>query len=79
MVEQQIPLTVDHVSNIGFGNEMIVAFEPVISMLANECRIVASFDGAHVIDHSKQWIPVRPSFMKKEKTNDASRQIKCVK
>jgi hypothetical protein len=49
-----IPFTVQYVANVGLGDEVVVALEPVIAMLPDVGCIMTSFNGADVIDHSKQ-------------------------
>ena len=44
--------------NVGFGDEVVVTFEPVIAMLANVGDVMTSFNCTNVIDHSKKGIPI---------------------
>jgi hypothetical protein len=47
----------EDVANISFGDEMVIALEPMVSVLPDVGRVVTGFDGTDVVDHSKKRIP----------------------
>ena len=55
--EKKLPFALEDVAYVSFGDEMIVALEPVVAMLPYKSRVMAGFDRAHMVDHSKQRIP----------------------
>ena len=59
-----IPFTLEHVTDLGLGDEMVIAFEPVVSVLANVGRVVSGFNGTDVVDHSKKRIPVEEKVIR---------------
>jgi len=68
VVEKQVPFTLKNIVNVGFGDEVVVTFEPVIAMLANVGDVMTSFNCTNVIDHSKKGIHIFsgsqcPSFL----------------
>jgi hypothetical protein len=48
----------EDVANVGFCDEVVIAFKPMVAVLSDKRRIMTGLDRTHVIDHSKQRIPV---------------------
>lgn len=48
-----IPFTLENVANVSLGDEVVIALEPMVAVLANVGRVVTRFDGTDVVDHSK--------------------------
>lgn len=57
-----IPFTLENVTDFGLGDEMVITFEPVVSVLPDVGRVVTGFDGTDVVDHSKKRIPDEPKW-----------------
>ncbi len=55
--KRMIPFTLENVADLGLGDEVVIALEPVVSVLANVGRVVTGFNGTDVVDHSKKRIP----------------------
>lgn len=53
----RLPFTVEDVADVGLGDEVVVALEPVVAVLADVRRVVAGLQRADVVDHSKQRVP----------------------
>jgi hypothetical protein len=47
----------EYVANISFRDEMVIALEPMVSVLPDVGRVVSGFNGSDVVDHSKKRIP----------------------
>ena len=54
---ERIPFALEDVTNISFGDEMVIALEPMVPMLPDVGRVVTGFNGTDVVDHSKKRIP----------------------
>lgn len=52
-----IPLGVEHVLQACSGDEVVVALEPSIPVLADVGRVVAGLYGPAVVHHCKQAVP----------------------
>lgn len=59
VLTDKIPFTLKYVANFSLGNEVVIALEPMVSVLSYVGRVVASFNGTDVVDHSKERIPER--------------------
>lgn len=56
MVEEQVSLTVQHVFNAGLGDDGIITLEPLVLVLPDEARVVATLQGPLVVNDCKQGI-----------------------
>ena len=51
------PLAVQHVRNASLGDDGVVTLEPLVLVLPDEARVVATLQGPLVVDHRKQGVP----------------------
>ena len=58
IVRAYAPFALKNITDVSFGDEMVVTFEPMITMLTNVCDVVSSFYCSNVIHHSKEGIPI---------------------
>lgn len=61
IVRAYAPFALKNITDVSFGDEMVVTLEPMIAMLANIRDVVSSFNCSNMIDHSKKGIPTMPS------------------
>ena len=53
------PFTLEHIVNVRLGDEVVVAFEPMIPMLTNVGNVMSCLNCTYMIDHSKKRIPAK--------------------
>ena len=58
MVEEQVPLAVQHLRDGGGHDLVVVAPVPLVPVLPHVGRVVAGLDGADVVDHGEQGVHV---------------------
>lgn len=51
------PFAIEYILHAGLGDDGVVAFEPLVLVLADEAGVVAALQRALVVDHRKQGIP----------------------
>ena len=58
MIEEKVPLTVQHIIDAGRQYLMIIAVEPEVGVLSDVGGVVPSVQGPNVVDHSEEDILV---------------------
>jgi len=57
VVEEEVRFRLQHICDAGFQDRRIVALEPLVPMLANIDRVVATLQRPEVVDNSEQRVP----------------------
>jgi hypothetical protein len=56
MVKKEVPLALQDLLNTSPGDVMVIAFEPLVTVLSDKRRVMACFDGPTMIYDRKQTV-----------------------